>query len=56
MFCFILQEATGEDDSDLYLEEREAALAEEQANKRQMQRNIPGMLNPHELPEDMQDE
>lgn len=52
----VLQEATGEDDSDLYLEEREAALAEEQANKRQMQRNIPGMLNPHELPEDMQDE
>lgn len=51
-----LQEATGEDDSDLYLEEREAALAEEQSNKRQMQRNIPGMLNPHELPEDMQDE
>jgi len=51
-----LQEATGEDDSDLYLEEREAALAEEQSNKHQMQRNIPGMLNPHELPEDMQDE
>jgi len=50
------QEGTGEDDSDLYLEEREAALAEEQSNKRQMQRNIPGMLNPHELPEDMQDE
>lgn len=47
---------TGEDDSDLYLEEREAALREEQANKLLTQRNIPGMLNPHELPEDMQDE
>lgn len=47
---------TGEDDSDLYLEEREATLREEQNNKRLMQRNIPGMLNPHEMPEDMQDE
>lgn len=47
---------TGEDDSDLYLEEREAALREAQENKILMQRNIPGMLNPHELPEDMQDE
>ena len=52
----IFQEVTGEDDSDLYLEEREVALREEQANKRLMQRNVPGMLNPHELPEDMQDE
>ncbi|EDW88521.1 exportin-1 [Drosophila yakuba] len=55
-FLIQIREATGEDDSDLYLEEREAALAEEQSNKHQMQRNIPGMLNPHELPEDMQDE
>lgn len=55
-FYFKMQEVTGEDDSDLYLEEREAALREAQANKMLMQRNIPGMLNPHELPEDMQDE
>ncbi|XP_014099423.1 exportin-1 [Bactrocera oleae] len=55
-FLIQIREITGEDDSDLYLEEREAALREEQANKRLMQRNIPGMLNPHELPEDMQDE
>lgn len=55
-FLIQIREVTGEDDSDLYLEEREAALREEQANKRLMQRNVPGMLNPHELPEDMQDE
>ncbi|XP_055376671.1 exportin-1 [Condylostylus longicornis] len=55
-FLIQIREVTGEDDSDLYLEEREAALREEQTNKRLMQRNIPGMINPHELPEDMQDE
>lgn len=55
-FLIQIREVTGEDDSDLYLEEREAALREEQANKRLMQRNVPGMINPHELPEDMQDE
>lgn len=55
-FLIQIREVTGEDDSDLYLEEREAALREEQASKRQMQRAVPGMLNPHELPEDMQDE
>ncbi|XP_037957389.1 exportin-1 [Teleopsis dalmanni] len=55
-FLIQIREVTGEDDSDLYLEEREIALREEQANKRLMQRSVPGMLNPHELPEDMQDE
>uniref|UniRef100_A0A1I8MB08 Exportin-1 n=1 Tax=Musca domestica TaxID=7370 RepID=A0A1I8MB08_MUSDO len=55
-FLIQIREVTGEDDSDLYLEEREAALREAQESKMLMQRNIPGMLNPHELPEDMQDE
>lgn len=55
-FLIQIREVTGEDDSDLYLEEREASLREEQANKMLMRRNVPGMLNPHELPEDMQDE
>uniref|UniRef100_A0A1A9URN0 Exportin-1 n=1 Tax=Glossina austeni TaxID=7395 RepID=A0A1A9URN0_GLOAU len=37
-FLIQIREVTGEDDSDLYLEEREAALREEQANKLLTQR------------------
>lgn len=55
-FLIQIREITGEDDSDLFLEEREAALREEQDHKIIMKRNVPGMMNPHELPEDMQDE
>lgn len=58
MFCVFslyLQEVTGDDDSDLYLEEREAALKKAQEDKLRVQMSVPGMLNPHELPEEMQD-
>lgn len=51
----VLQEVTGDDDSDLYLEEREAALKKAQEDKLRVQMSVPGMLNPHELPEEMQD-
>lgn len=50
------QEVTGDDDSDLYLEEREQELKQAQDEKRRHQLTVPGMLNPHEMPEDMQDE
>lgn len=53
--CLALQEVTGNDDSDLYLEEREAALKKAQEDKLRVQMAVPGMLNPHELPEEMQD-
>jgi len=46
---------SGEDDSDLYLEERDAALRAAQDEKRKVHVTIPGMLNPHEIPEEMQD-
>lgn len=49
------QEVTGDDDSDLYLEEREAALKKAQEDKLRVQMAVPGMINPHELPEEMQD-
>lgn len=55
-FLVSLQEVTGEDDSDLYLEERETELKKIQEEKRRMMMAVPGMLNPHEMPEDMQDE
>lgn len=54
-FCVSLQEVTGDDDSDLYLEEREAALKKAQEDKLRVQMSVPGLLNPHELPEEMQD-
>ena len=50
-FLVQIREFTGEDDSDLFLEEREAALRQAQVEKRR----IPGMVNPHEVPEEMQD-
>lgn len=50
------QEVTGEDDSDLYLEERENELKKAQEEKRRVLMTVPGMINPHELPEEMQDE
>lgn len=52
---FGTQEFTGEDDTDLYLEEREMALRLAQEEKRRVQMSVPGILNPHEIPEEMQD-
>uniref|UniRef100_A0A2K5SFU2 Exportin-1 n=1 Tax=Cebus imitator TaxID=2715852 RepID=A0A2K5SFU2_CEBIM len=48
-------EFAGEDTSDLFLEEREIALrqADEEKHKRQM--SVPGIFNPHEIPEEMCD-
>ncbi|CAH2076376.1 unnamed protein product, partial [Iphiclides podalirius] len=54
-FLVQIREYTGEDDSDLYLEERLFALRQAQEEKRRVQLSVPGMLNPHELPEEMQD-
>lgn len=59
LICFgifvLPQEYTGEDDSDLYLDERETALRQAQEEKRRIQMSVPGILNPHEMPEEMQD-
>jgi exportin-1 len=49
------QEYTGEDDSDLYLEERESALRSAEQEKRRMQMSVPGIINPYEILEEMQD-
>lgn len=49
------QEFAGEDDSDLYTEERLATLKAAQEEKRKVQMSVPGILNPHEIPEEMQD-
>jgi exportin-1 len=54
-FLVQIREYTGEDDSDLFLEERETALRLAQEEKRRFQMSVPGILNPHEMPEEMQD-
>jgi len=53
-FLVQIREFTGEDDSDLFLDEREAALKAAQEEKRKIQVSVPGMLNPHEA-EEMQE-
>lgn len=49
------QEFVGEDDTDLFLEEREASLKEAENAKRAYNMTVPGILNPHEREEDMQE-
>lgn len=53
--CFFFQEFAGEDMSDLFLEEREMAIRQAQDEKRKLQMAVPGILGPHEIPEEMQD-
>ena len=54
-FLIQIKEFAGDDVNDLYLEEREEALRKAAEEKRRTQEAVPGILNPHELPEDMQD-
>merc|ERR1712038_1547882 len=54
-FLVQIREFTGKDDSDLFLEEREQALKTAQEEKRKIAVTVPGMLNPHEMPEEMQE-
>lgn len=53
--CELSQEFAGEDTSDLFLEERETALRQAQEEKHKLQMSVPGILNPHEIPEEMCD-
>ena len=56
MLNFVLtQEYHGEDLSDLYPDEREASLKQAQEEKRRVQISVPGILNPYDMPEEMQD-
>uniref|UniRef100_A0A672RPA3 Exportin-1 n=1 Tax=Sinocyclocheilus grahami TaxID=75366 RepID=A0A672RPA3_SINGR len=52
-FLVQIKEFAGEDSTDLFLEEREAALRQAQEEKHKLQMSVPGILNPHELPEEM---
>ena len=52
---FALKEFAGEDTTDLFLEEREQALLKAQEEKKRKQLSVPGIVNPHDAPEEMQD-
>ncbi|KAJ3610914.1 hypothetical protein NHX12_023004 [Muraenolepis orangiensis] len=54
-FLVQIKEFAGEDTTDLFLEEREASLRQSQEEKHKIQLSVPGILNPHEIPEEMCD-
>uniref|UniRef100_A0A9J8A2B7 Exportin-1 n=1 Tax=Cyprinus carpio carpio TaxID=630221 RepID=A0A9J8A2B7_CYPCA len=54
-FLVQIKEFAGEDTSDLFLEERETSLRQAQEEKHKLQMSVPGILNPHEIPEEMCD-
>lgn len=54
-FLIQIREFSGTDDSDLFLAEREAMLKQHEEEKRRKQMMVPGIINPHEIPEAMQD-
>uniref|UniRef100_A0A183J6R9 ANK_REP_REGION domain-containing protein n=1 Tax=Soboliphyme baturini TaxID=241478 RepID=A0A183J6R9_9BILA len=54
-FLVQIKEHCNADTSDLYLEEREKQIQEAQQEKQRVIATVPGILNPHEIPEEMQD-
>ncbi|KAL5009061.1 hypothetical protein ScPMuIL_014642 [Solemya velum] len=54
-FLVQIREFAGEDNSDLFLEERENAIKQAQDEKRKIQLAVPGIIGPHEIQEEMQD-
>lgn len=49
------QEYSGDNSEDLFLEEREAQLKAAAKEKRQQQLAVPGIINPHDRPDEMQE-
>lgn len=54
-FLVQIKEFAGEDTTDLFLEERETSLVKAQEEKRKQLMQVPGIINPHDIPEEMQD-
>eukprot|EP00731_Ephydatia_muelleri_P027685 Em0019g558a len=54
-FLVQIKEFSGDDPSDLYLEEREGQLRQAAEEKRRQQLTVPGIINPHDRPDDMQE-
>jgi exportin-1 len=54
-FLIQLQEFSGADNSDLYLEEKETELEAKKLSDMQKALSVPGILKPSERPDDMED-
>jgi exportin-1 len=54
-FLVQIKQSLGEDDSDLFLEDKEASLKAAQEAKHKIQSSVPGILNPHEIAEEMEE-
>ena len=50
-----VQEFAGDDPTDLFLEEREGQLRQAADDKRRQQLAVPGIINPHDRPDEMQE-
>ena len=50
-----MQEYAGDNASELYLEEREEQLQQAAEDKRKQQLAVPGIINPHDRPDEMQE-
>ncbi|XP_062503656.1 exportin-1-like isoform X2 [Corticium candelabrum] len=51
-FLVMIREYAGEETTDLFLDQREQELREAAEAKRRQQLSVPGILNPHELPDE----
>lgn len=51
-FLVQIKELQGEDDSQLFIEERETAIKKAEEEKRNVQLTVPGIINPHDRPEE----
>ncbi|CAI8039377.1 Exportin-1 [Geodia barretti] len=54
-FLVQIKEYSGGNSEDLFLEEREAQLKQAAKDKRQQQLAVPGIINPHDRPDEMQE-
>ncbi|XP_071961945.1 exportin-1-like [Antedon mediterranea] len=54
-FLVQIKEIAGADQSDLFVEERESMLRQAEEEKRKVQMSVPGIINPHDISDDMQD-
>jgi exportin-1 len=54
-FLVQIKQSLGEDDSDLFLEDKEASMKAAQEAKHKIQSSVPGILNPHEIAEEMEE-
>jgi len=54
-FLVQIKEVAGDDPADLFIEEREVQLRQAAEEKRRQQLAVPGIINPHDRPDEMQE-